>query len=217
MYYDTPAASRFVKPAAEAVIDLINQSNSLFFEYDELTLLNVLPVGDVSIPENINDFTLAAAALTSAKVQYVGKTGPRNESSFQYQRLYFPRWLAPKNYDALGEPLSYAEIVYFETTEVNRLADMKAFLLNVHKLDLDADEYLIDVGTVANADGSWDFSITPDATNPVWIGTLFLRGAPSDNIHFKIVNRFLDGLTYPEPIEEIILEELMDGFDAPDM
>lgn len=172
MYYGTPFPLRFNKPAVEAVIDLINQSNSTNLEYSQLTVGAPVVVYPASAGRN----TRIACTL-------MDREDPKGTANLYYNRLDLAKYIGPLP-------------VYVEATEFTApqaAIDILNSLFHIGIGETQASfDWLLDEPDV---NGCWPVVVDPLDEHLIWIGTALVYAVPTGHIALALPNQLLPGLT----------------------
>ena len=178
MYYDTPASHRFDKPANEAVVDLINQSNSTSLEYNQLTVGT--PVVRDPIEHGRN--TRIEVTLMEGEVSI-------GTANLYYNRLDFAKYIGPLP-------------VYVQTIEMEALQATLDRLNELFHINIDADQCVIDwLLEEATVDETWPILVNPNDDHLVWVGQALVYAVPENHIALALPVQILTGLLLADLIE----------------
>lgn len=178
MYYDTPFSHRFDKPAAHAVIDLINLSNHVNFEYNEIVV--GAPVALTTPVDGRN--TRITATLT-------GRDDPKGATTLFYNRLDFAKFIGPLP-------------VYVQTAEMSALQATLDRLNELFSINIDETQCVIDwLFEEAAVDETWPILVNPHDDHLVWVGQALVYAVPEDHIALSLPTQVLPGLLLAQVVD----------------
>lgn len=159
---------RFDKPTIESLVDLINLSNRTYIRYDEIEIVDVVPIAGSETELYNTTVTVKLAKRTNSPI-----LGPMT-----YGRLDIAQYIPyplPFEYDGAGDP--------------DMLFDQ---LRALHHVWLSPDDSEVVLSEV-NLDGSRSVSFRPKPDHPVWTGVLEVVAVPSNHLELLMPVSNLNG------------------------
>lgn len=167
---------RFDKPALHSLVDLVNQEFSLGVTYENATIVSVEPFVDPGLTGNdLNDMQVFPTRIrVNIHLPRIDRT---QEVELLYQRLVLASYLYQRVLASAETDLPALLVDYFDTTPETAIGDALAYLDTEYGVQIGLNECRVDNRLhEISADGSWPVIVTPNDDNPLWVGSVALRG-----------------------------------------